>query len=122
MKIILNLVISVCMIVLLSFVTVQDTRAATKKAPPVPVSGTDTTATPKVEIYITDWCPYCTKAVKFLKANRISYKAYNVDTDSAAEARRAKLAGRSGVPFAVINGKKILGYSEEMYKEALGLK
>ena len=96
--------------------------ATGKKNSPAPTSRSDSMKSPKVEIYITDWCPYCTQAMKFLKVNRIAYKAYNIDTDKVAAERQFKLAGRVGVPFAVINGEKILGFSEQMYKEALGLK
>jgi glutaredoxin len=76
----------------------------------------------KVEIYVTDWCPYCTKAVKFLKANNVPFVAYDIEKDKEAAARKKELSGRSGVPFAVINGKKIYGYSEEAYARALGIK
>jgi hypothetical protein len=27
--------------------------------------------TAKVEIYVTDWCPYCVQAIQFLKDNRV---------------------------------------------------
>jgi len=75
-----------------------------------------------VEIYITDWCPYCAKAVKFLQTNNIRYVAYDIEKDSKAAERKKELSGRKGVPFAIINGKKIYGFSEESYSKALGLK
>jgi glutaredoxin len=78
--------------------------------------------TAMVEIYIADWCPYCAQAIKFLKANNIQYVAYNIEKDSRAAERKKELSGRKGVPFAIINGKKIYGFSEETYSRALGLK
>ena len=48
--------------------------------------------------------------------------AYDVEKDKEAAARKKELSGRSGVPFAVINGKKIYGYSEDAYARALGIK
>ena len=78
--------------------------------------------TAKVEIFVTDWCPYCTQAIKFLKDNRIPYVAYDIEKDSKAAKRRDSLSPRQGVPFAVINGKKIYGFSAEAYSQALGLK
>jgi glutaredoxin len=57
-----------------------------------------------------------------LKANNIPYVAYDVEKDKEAAARKKELSGRSGVPFAVINGKKIYGYSEDAYARALGIK
>ena len=75
-----------------------------------------------VEIYITDWCPYCAKAIKFLQANHIQYVAYDIEKDREAAERKKGLSGRKGVPFAIINGKKIYGFSEKTYSKALGLK
>jgi glutaredoxin len=75
-----------------------------------------------VEIYITSWCPYCTQAIKFLQNNRIPYIAYDIEKDSEAAKRKESLSLRKGVPFAMINGKKIYGFSEQIYSQALGLK
>jgi len=78
--------------------------------------------TAKVEIYITSWCPYCKEAIKFFQDNHVSYVAYDIEKDSAAAKRRERLSLRQGVPFAVINGKKIYGFSSQAYSQALGLK
>jgi glutaredoxin len=48
--------------------------------------------------------------------------AYDIEKDSKAAKRRDSLSPRQGVPFAVINGKKIYGFSAEVYSQALGLK
>ena len=82
----------------------------------------DEKLTKTVEIYITDWCPYCAQAIKFLQANHIQYVAYDIEKDSEAAERKKGLSGRKGVPFAIINGKKIYGFSEKTYSKALGLK
>ncbi|MGC1403849.1 MAG: glutaredoxin domain-containing protein [Thermodesulfobacteriota bacterium] len=78
--------------------------------------------TKTVEIYVTDWCPYCAQAIKFLQANQIQYVAYDIEKDSQAAKRYRELSGRRGVPFAIINGKKIHGFSAQTYSKALGLK
>ena len=86
-----------------------------------PVTGAvQRTAT--AEVYMTSWCPYCKEAIKFLKDNRIPYVAYDIEKDSEAAKRRDRLFPRQGVPAAVINGKKIYGFSAQAYAEALGLK
>jgi glutaredoxin len=79
-------------------------------------------STATVELYVTDWCPYCTQAIKFLKDNRVPYVAYNIEKNSEAAKRKERLAPRQGVPFAIINGKKIYGFSAQIYSQALGLK
>ena len=76
----------------------------------------------KVEIFTTEWCPYCKEAIKFLKANNIQYVAYDIEKDNEAAERKRTLSDRKGVPFAIINGKKYYGFSEETYAEALGIK
>jgi glutaredoxin len=78
--------------------------------------------TATVEIYVTSWCPYCVQAIKFLQNNRIPYVAYDIEKDSKAAKRKERLSPRQGVPFAIINGKKIYGFSAQAYSEALGLK
>jgi glutaredoxin len=78
--------------------------------------------TPQVEVFTTSWCPYCTKATNFLRANGISFVEYDVERDAKAAQRLYELTGRGGVPFAIIDGQKIQGWSEDAYKRALGLK
>jgi glutaredoxin len=78
--------------------------------------------TATVEIYVTSWCPYCTQAIRFLQNNNIPYVVYDIEKDSEAAKRKERLSPRKGVPFAIINGKKISGFSEQIYSRALGLK
>jgi glutaredoxin len=75
----------------------------------------------QVEIYITSWCRYCKEAIAFLNSNRIQFKQYDIEKDSKSAAMMKKLGGTGGVPFAIINGKKIYGFSKERYKQELGL-
>ncbi len=75
----------------------------------------------KVDLYVTDWCPYCKKAENFFKSRNIKVSIYDIEIDKKAQKRKYKLDNRKGVPFAVINGKKIHGYNENLYREALNL-
>lgn len=76
----------------------------------------------KVEIFTTSWCRYCKDAIAFLRSNRIDYRQYDIEKDRQAAERMRSLGGRGGVPFAVINGNKLYGFSAESYKRALGLR
>ena len=76
----------------------------------------------KVEIFTTSWCRYCKDALAFLRTNRIDYQQYDIEKDRQAAERMRSLGGRGGVPFAVINGNKMYGFSAESYKRALGLR
>lgn len=72
-----------------------------------------------VEIYTTAWCPACKKAKRWLGERGIAYKEYDVEKNPAAAARMKKLGGGGGVPFAVINGKTVLGFDADDYQAAL---
>ncbi len=74
---------------------------------------------PKVELYITSWCPWCKKAKAFFRSRGIAFVEYDIEKDKEAERRKAKIDRQKGVPFAVINGKGINGYNEIAYINAL---
>lgn len=88
---------------------------------------TDNTAqavvAPQVDIYITSWCPYCKKAMAFLRKNNIAFNAYDIEQDTNAATRKNEIdPDYSGIPLAVINGVTIRGFDEETYQEALAKK
>jgi glutaredoxin len=72
-----------------------------------------------VELYVTSWCPYCRQAIDFFRSRGINYVVYDIEQDDNAARRKKELDPRKGVPFAVINGVKIHGFSEEAYLKAL---
>ena len=79
------------------------------------------TPTPKVEIYTASWCRYCKRAIGFLQSNGIKFRQYDIEKDPGAAAKMKASGGTGGVPFAIINGKRVYGFSEKLYKNALGL-
>jgi glutaredoxin len=86
------------------------------------VKPTVTVAAPKVDIYITKWCPYCKKAMAFLRRNNIAFTAYDIEQDVAAAERKKSLdPGYEGIPLAVINNKALRGFSEDQYRQALAM-
>ncbi len=74
---------------------------------------------PAVEIYETSWCGYCKKAKNFFRSRGIKFKTYDIEKDNAAARRMMALTRRRAVPFVVINGQPIQGYSEQAYEQAL---
>lgn len=73
----------------------------------------------KVELFVTSWCKYCKKAENFFRSKGIPYKAYNIEKDKAAAKRKNRLSSGKGVPFAIVNGKNIYGFSPNAYEKAL---
>ena len=56
-----------------------------------------------------------------MRSNGIPYKQYDVEKDRKARAMMKTLGGTGAVPFAIINGETVRGYSERTYKKVLGL-
>jgi glutaredoxin len=97
----------------------QDLEVKSPQPAPAGDSKAQSTA-PQVDLYITSWCPYCKKAIAFLRKNSIAFTAYDIEQDSDAAARKKNLdPGYGGIPLAVINGTTIRGFSESSYQQAL---
>ena len=75
--------------------------------------------TPKVELYTTSWCGYCGRARAFFRLRGIAFTEYDIERDQSAAQRKRNLDPRGGVPFAVVNGQPIHGYSPSAYARAL---
>lgn len=79
----------------------------------------DENESPKVELYVTSWCPYCKQAIQYFRSRSIPFTVYDIEKDGSAAQRKNRLDNRNGVPFAVINGEKIHGFSSAAYERAL---
>lgn len=70
----------------------------------------------KVEIYTVDYCPYCKKALAYLKEHNIEFK--NIDiTDNETKMREQigktyNISGRVTVPQIIVDGKLLGGYND----------
>jgi glutaredoxin len=65
-----------------------------------------------VEIYVTSWCGYCSKALSYMKSRGISHVAYDIEKDDDAMKRYRELGGR-GVPLIIIGQNRMSGFSAE---------
>lgn len=73
-----------------------------------------------IELFVTEWCPYCKMAISHLKSRNVEFTVYNVEYDQEANKRKLRLSnGQGGVPFAMIYGHPIMGFSPDAYDEAL---
>lgn len=91
-----------------------------KSPQPIPTDKKEQPAAPQVDLYVTSWCPYCKKAMAFLRKNNIAFNTYDIEQDLDAAARKKTLdPGYGGIPLAVINGAAIRGFSESLYQQAL---
>jgi glutaredoxin 3 len=66
-----------------------------------------------VEVYSTQYCPFCVRAKALLKNKGIAFTEIDVSRDPALREKMVELAGgRRTVPEIFINGKIIGGYDE----------
>lgn len=65
-----------------------------------------------VELFMTSWCGYCKKMVRFLNEKGIPYTAYDIEKDSAAANTYKELGGK-GVPVVRVGSHVVHGYSPE---------
>jgi glutaredoxin len=71
-----------------------------------------------VTVLSTPSCPYCRKAKRFLRAQGIAFRDYNINSSSEGKRLYRQYNG-SGVPVVIINTKVIHGYSEAQMRAAL---
>ena len=72
-----------------------------------------------VEIYTTDFCGYCHRAIQLLKSRDIEYTQYDVTLDRAGrQAMTQRASGKTSVPQIFINDTHI-GGSDELVEIAL---
>ncbi|WP_374350267.1 glutaredoxin domain-containing protein [Chitinimonas sp.] len=65
-------------------------------------------------LYSAAWCGYCKKAKAYLASRKVSYREVDIDTDDGALSF-ARAGGKGGVPFLVVGGKSLSGFSEASY-------
>lgn len=66
----------------------------------------------KVEVYLTSWCGYCKKLVRFLNEKGIPYTAYDIEEGEAAASAYRGLGGR-GVPVVRVGSHVVYGYDPD---------
>jgi len=64
-----------------------------------------------VAMYMTDWCPVCTRASAWLQANGFEVVEFNVERDQNAARIHRLLNPRGSVPTFDIDGMTMIGFS-----------
>jgi len=76
---------------------------------------------PQVEVFLTDWCPYCRKLETFLQENDVPYARLNVEEDPEAGREFQRLGG-GGIPLTRIGGATLVrGANLDEIGELIGL-
>jgi glutaredoxin 3 len=64
---------------------------------------------PKVQVYATGWCPYCSRARQLLKSKGVEIEEIDVDARPGAREEMIARSGRRTVPQIFINQTHIGG-------------
>jgi glutaredoxin 3 len=64
---------------------------------------------PKVQVYATGWCPYCSRARQLLNSKGVEIEEIDVDARPGARAEMIARSGRRTVPQIFINQTHIGG-------------
>ena len=75
---------------------------------------------PKVVIYSTGWCPYCTRARQLLKNKGVGFEEIDVDARPEARAEMTARSGRTSVPQIFIDATHVGGCDDLHALEASG--
>jgi glutaredoxin 3 len=75
----------------------------------------------KIEVYSTQYCPFCVRAKALLKGKGVAFTEIDVSNDPLLREKMVELAGgRRTVPEIFINGKIIGGFDELYALEMAG--
>ena len=74
---------------------------------------------PKVKIYSTPSCPWCTVAKDFMKKHNVAFEEVDVSVDDGAAFEMETKSGQIGVLVIDMDGKIIVGYDEPQLRKLL---
>lgn len=77
-------------------------------------------STPQVEMYASDWCPYCRRARALLESKGVAFTEIDVDMIPGARAEMEARGGGDTVPQVFIGGKAVGGCDELQALDAAG--
>ena len=78
-----------------------------------------TIAQPKITVYSTPTCPYCTMAKRYLTERGVKYEDVYVAADQSRALEMLTKTGQMGVPVLDIGGEVIVGFDRNAIDYAL---
>jgi glutaredoxin 3 len=77
-------------------------------------------STPKIQMYASDWCPYCSRARRLLHDKGVPFEEIDIDASPEARAQMVARGGGHTVPQIFIDDVHIGGCDELLAREAAG--
>lgn len=75
---------------------------------------------PKVVIYTTNYCPFCTRVKALLRSKNVDFEEIDVTHDEGLQEEVKRLSGRRTVPQIFIDGKAVGGFDDIKELDTLG--
>jgi glutaredoxin len=75
----------------------------------------------KAIVYSAEWCPWCHKAIDFLKENNVEVEIKDVGENPEYAKEVQEKSGQSGIPVILVGEEIIIGFNQPALKKALGL-
>ena len=66
----------------------------------------------QVTVYVTNYCPYCNAAEKFLRDHAVPFERVDVTHDPAMRQRLVELTGMRTVPQVFVGERSVGGYTD----------
>ncbi len=77
---------------------------------------------PKVILFSSGSCPWCSRAKNYLHQNGVRVKEIRVDKDPDAAKDVVRMTGQMGIPVLLIGRAKVVGFDKPKIDRLLGLK
>ena len=77
---------------------------------------------PKVLLFTTPTCGYCSKAKRYLKANGIRFREVDISRDPDAARDVQRMSGGTAVPVIRVGSQVVVGFDQSKLQRLLGLK
>lgn len=74
----------------------------------------------RVEMYLTQWCPYCQRALALLQSKGVQVTGIDVEADPPRRAEMITRSGRRSVPQIFINDRHVGGCDDLHALDAAG--
>lgn len=69
---------------------------------------------PRIEMYVTSWCPYCERARALLRSHGAAFEEHDIESDPALRQQMIERSGRRTVPQVFI-GSQHVGGSDDLH-------
>ncbi len=73
----------------------------------------------RIIVYCTEYCPWCDRAKEVITSKGFNFESIDIAKSKEAYEEMFRKSGQNGIPVIDINGKIIIGFSEEEISENL---